>query len=101
MAEPLHCEALASQKRTPPGNTGLLLCSTVAVRVMGAPALTEFAGATAMVVVVGCGPPKFMVVTSEAESLPVMNSPPPETVAELVTEAAAFPATSTVRVRTG
>ena len=42
-----------------------------------------------------------IVVTSLAESLAVLTSPPPDTVAVLVTEAGAFAATSTVRVIAG
>ncbi len=41
------------------------------------------------------------VVGSVAVSLAVFNSPPPETVAELVTEAGALLATFTVSVMTG
>src|SRR5260221_387661 len=41
------------------------------------------------------------VVGSVAVSLAVFNSPPPETVAELVNDAGAFLSTLTVRVMTG
>ena len=42
-----------------------------------------------------------MGVTSVAASLPVLISPPPETVASLVTLAGAFRATLTVTVNAG
>ncbi len=76
-------------------------CWTVAVKVRVAPAFTEVFGEIASVVVVASGTGAPTEVTSLALSFSVLISPPPETLAALVTEEAASFATLTVTVMTG
>src|SRR6266481_2835948 len=94
----MHCAAFALQKFTTPGDSGVLPCTTVPVRVMVAPGFTGLLGRIAKLVEVAACTGGVTVVTSLAVSFEVLVSPPPDTAAVFLIEAAAELLTFTVRV---